>query len=106
VDDQLANLRQDSAIVLEARGPAEAIRAALQTVPGVERVVLVHQEGEHAGFQVHTRGHRDLREALGLKVASNGWALRQLDLRRNSLEERFIQAVNQDTLAAAQREAV
>jgi ABC-2 type transport system ATP-binding protein len=69
-------------------------------------VVVVHRDGEYAGFQVHTRGDRDLREAVGLKLASGGWPLRQLDLRRSSLEERFIQAVTSDTLADAQREAV
>jgi ABC-2 type transport system ATP-binding protein len=106
VDDRLENLRRDTTIVLEARGPAEAIGAAIQTLPGVERVRLDHEDGEHAGFQVHTRGDRDLREAVCLKLTSNGWPLRQLDLRRSSLEERFIQAVAQDTLADAQREAV
>jgi ABC-2 type transport system ATP-binding protein len=105
LDDRLEDLRRDTAIVLEARGPAEAIRAALQTVPGVERVVQASQDGGHAGFQVHTRGDRDLREAVGLKLSTNGWPLRQLDLRRSSLEERFVQAVTQDTLADAHREA-
>ena len=57
-------------------------------------------------FQVQTRGDSDLREAISLKLVSNGWPLRQLDLRRSSLEERFTQAVAQDTLADAQREAV
>ena len=106
LDDRLEELRRDTAIVLEARGPAEAIRAVLQTVPGVERVVLAGQDGDHAGFQVHTRGDRDLREAVGVKVAANGWPLRRLDLRRSSLEERFVQAVTQDPLADAHREAV
>ena len=106
VDDRLENLRRDSAIVLEARGPVEAIRAAIQTVPGVERVLLVNQDGDYAGFRIHTRGDRDLREAVGLKLSSQGWPLRQLDLRRSSLEERFIQAVTQDTLTDAHREAV
>ena len=49
---------------------------------------------------------RDLREAISQKLVSNGWPLRQLDLRRSSLEERFTQAVTQDTLADAQLEAV
>jgi ABC-2 type transport system ATP-binding protein len=105
LDDRLEDLRRDTAIVLQARGPAEAIRAALQTVPGVERVVLASQDGDHASFQVHTRGDRDLREAVGLKLSTNGWPLRQLDLRRSSLEERFVQAVTQDTLTDAHREA-
>ena len=106
LDDRLDNLRQDSTIVLEARGPAQALIAAIQTVPGVERVRLEHEDGEHASFLVQTRGDRDLREAVCLKLTSNGWPLRQLDLRRSSLEERFIQAVAQNTLADAHREAV
>jgi ABC-2 type transport system ATP-binding protein len=106
VDERLEDLRRDSAIVVEARGPAEAIRAALLTVAGIERVVVAHRDGDHAGLHVHTRGDRDLREAVGQKLVANGWPLRQLDLRRSSLEERFIQAVTQDTLAPAPREAV
>ncbi len=41
VDDRLEDLRRESAIVVEARGPADAIRAAIQTIPGVDRVVLI-----------------------------------------------------------------
>jgi ABC-2 type transport system ATP-binding protein len=106
LDDQLANLQQESAIVLEARGPAEAIRAAIQTIPGVDRISTTQRDDEHIAFQILTRGRQDLREAVSLKVVSNGWPIRRLDLRRSSLEERFIQAVAQDTLADVQREAV
>jgi ABC-2 type transport system ATP-binding protein len=106
LDDQLANLSQQGAITLEARGPAEAIRAALQTVPGVERVVQSRREGDHGWFLVYARGSQDVREAISVKLISNGWPLRQLDVQRSSLEERFAQAVTQDTLADAQLEAV
>jgi ABC-2 type transport system ATP-binding protein len=105
LDDQLANLRRPGAITLEARGPAEAIRAALQTIPGVERVVQARRQGDLGWFEVHARGHEDLREAISVKLVSNGWPLRHLDLERSSLEERFTQAVTQDTLAAAHLEA-
>jgi ABC-2 type transport system ATP-binding protein len=92
-------------MVVEARGPVEAIRAALLTIPGVERVSLADRHGEHAGFHIHGRGGQDLREAVSLKLVSNGWPIRRLDLRRSSLEERFVQAVTQDTLADAQPKA-
>jgi ABC-2 type transport system ATP-binding protein len=105
LDDQLTNLHRQSAIVLEARGSADAIRAALQTIPGVERVAIARQEGDHGWFEVHTRGAQDLREVISQKLVTNGWPLRQLDLRRSSLEERFTQAVTRDTLADAQIEA-
>jgi ABC-2 type transport system ATP-binding protein len=99
LDDQLSNLRQQNAITVEARGPTEAIRAALATIPGVARVVLARREGEHGWFEVVARESQDLREAIGVKLISSGWPLRQLDLRRSSLEERFAQAVTQDSRA-------
>jgi ABC-2 type transport system ATP-binding protein len=104
LDDQLENLRRNSAISLEARGPADAIRSLLQTIPGVERVAPAGNNGEHAAFEVHTRDSEDLREAICHKLVTNGWMLRRLDLRRSSLEERFAQVVSQDTLALAQPE--
>ena len=105
VDERLDELRRDTGIVVEARGPADAIRAALQTVPGVDRVVAEGQDGPYAGLRVQARDGRDLREAIGQKLASGGWPLRRLDLRRSSLEEQFIQAVNREALADARREA-
>jgi ABC-2 type transport system ATP-binding protein len=105
LDDQLANLRRQSDITVEARGPADSIRAVLQTIPGVERTTLAREEGAYSCFLVHTRGSEDLREAMSQKLVSNGWPLRQIDLRRSSLEERFSQVVSQDTLADAQYEA-
>jgi ABC-2 type transport system ATP-binding protein len=105
MDERLEDLRRDIAIVVEARGQADAMRNALQTVPGVERVIAGDQDGPFAELQVQTRDGRDLREAIGQKLAANGWPLRRLDLRRSSLEERFIQAVNREALADARREA-
>jgi ABC-2 type transport system ATP-binding protein len=105
MDERLEDLRRDIAIVVEARGQADAMRNALQTVPGVERVTANGQDGPFAELQVQTRDGRDLREAIGQKLAANGWPLRRLDLRRSSLEERFIQAVNREALADARREA-
>src|SRR6202012_3614113 len=42
-DDQLANLRSGSSIVIEARGPVDAIRRGLETVAGVEKVTSTSQ---------------------------------------------------------------
>jgi len=106
LDDQLANLRRQGAITLEARGPSDPIRAALQMIPGVERVVLARRDGDHACFEVQTRDSQDLREVMSYKLVTNGWPLRQLDLRRSSLEERFTQVVAEDTLALARPEAI
>ncbi len=105
LDDQLANLRRQGVITVEVRGPASSIRAVLQTIPGVERTTLAREEGPYSCFEVQTRDSEDLREAMSQKLVSNGWPLRQIDLRRSSLEDRFAQVVGQGTIALAQAEA-
>ncbi len=82
VDDRLPNLQKQSAITLEARGPSDAIRTAIQTITGVERVVARARHGDYAAIEVHTKDNHDLREIICQKLVSNGWPLRQLDLRR------------------------
>jgi ABC-2 type transport system ATP-binding protein len=107
LDEQLDRLKTESAIVLEARGPADAIRRGLETVAGVERVLLTHRDDEFAAFEVRTHQGADLREALAQRLVQNGWPLRQLDLRRTTLEDRFVQAVTRQTMdAEAALEAV
>jgi ABC-2 type transport system ATP-binding protein len=107
LDEQLDRLKAESTIVVEVRGPADAVRRGLETVPGVTKVVAKSHNGEHVAFEIQTRDGADLREDLAQRVIQNGWALRQLDLRRTSLEDQFIQAVTRETLAdSAEREAV
>jgi ABC-2 type transport system ATP-binding protein len=99
LDDLLSNLKHESAISVEARGPADAVLSLLRTIPGVERVVVSRRDGDVTALLIHTRNGQDLREAISQKLASNGMPLRQLDLRRSSLEERFSEAVLKRTLA-------
>ncbi len=85
--------------MLEARGPREAMKRALETVPGVARVQVVHEEDEHATFEILAADPSDdLREPLAARVFQNGWALRTLERRRTTLEDRFIQAVTRQTV--------
>ncbi|MBV8077270.1 MAG: ATP-binding cassette domain-containing protein [Planctomycetaceae bacterium] len=100
LDDRLDRLQAENAIAVEARGPAEAIRAVLEKVPGTEKVILTGRDGDHAAFKVQARGGADLREELATRLFQNGWPVRRLDLKRTTLEDRFIQAVAQEELAA------
>jgi ABC-2 type transport system ATP-binding protein len=106
LDDRLDRLDTASTVVIEARGPAEAIRQSLQSAPGVERVTPTDGEPGCPSFEVTTRGGADLREALGQRLAQGGWPLRRLDLRRVTLEDRFIRAVTRETITEPDREAV
>jgi ABC-2 type transport system ATP-binding protein len=100
LDDRLDRLQAENAIAVEARGPAEAIRAVLEKVPGTEKVILTGRDGDHAAFKVQARDGADLREEMATRLFQNGWPVRRLDLKRTTLEDRFIQAVAQEELAA------
>ncbi len=52
-------------------------------------------EDNASTFEIHTDGDADLREELAAKVVRNGWSLRMIDLRRSSLEDRFVRAVSE-----------
>jgi ABC-2 type transport system ATP-binding protein len=95
IDETLEKIQTGSAIVLQVRGPSVAIKNALETAKGVTRVTLMGVADGVASFEVQTQGEADLREPLAARVVQNGWALRQLDLRRSSLEERFVRAVSE-----------
>jgi ABC-2 type transport system ATP-binding protein len=101
LDDRLDRLQTESAIMVEARGPADAIRAALEAVPGVSRVLPAGRVGDYATFEVQTHQGADLRETLAQRLVHNGWPLRWLDLRRTTLEDRFVQVVTRHAMAAA-----
>jgi ABC-2 type transport system ATP-binding protein len=59
----------------------------------VSRVTITNRDTSFSGFELATLGGRDLREAVCQKLTSNGWILRSLELKRSSLEERFVEAV-------------
>lgn len=108
LDKPLAELGGDQAIILvEVRGPADQVAAAIRGVDGVEQVTHQPiQDGCHS-FEVRTRGRKDLREAVYQRIAQNtGWALRRLDQRRRKLEDHFVEVVLRgDDAAAAGRAA-
>ena len=110
VDDPLDRLRTGQRDRARGRGPAEAIRQALESAPGVERVGLTGQRGRARRVRGPDRATGPTsarRSASG--VVQNGWPLRQLDLRRTTLEDRFVQAVtrrDRRRAADAEREAV
>jgi ABC-2 type transport system ATP-binding protein len=93
LSDQLANLNRDATIVVEVRGPADAVRQMLAKAEGVRGVTQVAVEKGDDGlcaFEIQTQDDRDLREALSQRLTQQGWTLRRLDLRRKSLREHFV----------------
>jgi ABC-2 type transport system ATP-binding protein len=106
IDEKLERLRLEKAIVVEARGPAESIRNVLAGIDGVRRVRITSRDAGISGFELQTHGGADVREAVCQKLTTNGWILRSLELRRSSLEERFVEAVTGDGAAPSEVEAI
>ncbi|WP_165249019.1 ATP-binding cassette domain-containing protein [Paludisphaera soli] len=105
LDGRLEDLRDDHGLMVEVRGPADAIRKTLAAVPGVSKVRPAGEREGLATFEVATKDGEDPREAISMRLAANGWPLRALEARRRSLEERFIEAVSRSSLDALEREA-
>lgn len=93
LDDRIDRLRAETAMVVEASGPAEAMLRAIEAMPGVSSArVRGHAEGV-ATLEVRAADGGDLREALARRVVQNGWGLRRLDWQRSTLEDRYVEAV-------------
>ena len=95
IDDRLDRIQTESAIVVQVRGPEPAVRHAIESAKGVKQVTTMGVDGGVASFEILTDGVADLREELASRIIRNGWSLRQLDLRRSSLEEKFVRAVSE-----------
>lgn len=93
VDESLEGARSGSVLVLEAKGPAEAIRKAIEGVNGVKKVGVSGSEAGISEFSVELAGDADPRAEMARRVVQGGWGLLRLEAARSTLEERFVQAV-------------
>ncbi|MFN3652531.1 MAG: ATP-binding cassette domain-containing protein [Armatimonadota bacterium] len=81
---------------LEVAGPAEAVRARLEAISGVQRV----EHLDDGRFIVESDRDVDLRDQLAATVVEAGWGLRALDRIEPTLEDIFLQ------ITGAKREPV
>ena len=94
LDKKMSELGSDgNLITVEARGPIEPIMNALKTIAGVAQVTGRPIEGGLVACEVRSGDFQDLRELIAQKITSNGWPLRQLDMRRRKLEDHFLDVV-------------
>ena len=93
-------MRGADALDVEVRGPAEAVRAALQAIPEVLSVAE-HANGRDATvFAVECAVGSDLRERIASTIVQRGWGLRELRAANVSLEDVFVQLVTSEPVAA------
>jgi ABC-2 type transport system ATP-binding protein len=93
---KLSELETDAVIVLEVRGPADQVAGVLRSTEGVAQVRTESLGDGLAAYEVRTHPFKDVREAIAQRVATNGWSLRRLDLRRRGLQDRWNEINNMD----------
>ncbi len=86
---KLSDLERDDVIIVEVRGPTEAVTHSLKTIDGVVDARDVSHDDGISVFEVRTKDSKDLREVIFQRVAKSGWSLRRLDLRRRGLQDRW-----------------
>jgi len=80
--------------------------AALSQLSGVSRVTPADQKEQVMGFEIESEAGRDIRRDLAAAVVGRGWGLLELRPMRVSLEEIFLQVIEDPALAEPPTEAV
>lgn len=87
--EEVARAAGGGRVHLEVRGDGGKVKAALERVAGVRRLVMTEGTGA-TKFEVEAERGRDLREELGRAAAGAGGALLELTSGRASIEEVFV----------------
>ncbi|VTS04995.1 ABC transporter ATP-binding protein [Tuwongella immobilis] len=82
-------LNRQAAVVLEVRGPSDAIRSWLMKQAGVTEAIGNTLADGTNEWVVKSDSKDDIREALAAGIAAQGWGLRRIDLKRQRLEDLF-----------------
>lgn len=93
---KLSEMEADPVMILEVRGPVDQVTNLLRSAEGVEHVSTHNLPDGLTGYEVRSKGGRDLREDLAQRIAKNGWGLRRLDMRRRSLNERYLEILSEE----------
>jgi ABC-2 type transport system ATP-binding protein len=103
LDDTMKAIEnREPTVVLEVRGPIDAVTRFFQDQPELASVTAKPVDNELASYEIKTRDrNRDIREELAKRVGAKGWGLRRLTLQRVSLESLFTAVVMRDSENAA-----
>ncbi len=93
-------MRGADALDVVVRGPAEAVRAALQAMPEVLSVSERADGKDATVFSLECTAGSDAREHIASTIVQRGWGLRELRAASVSLEDVFVQLVTSEPVAA------
>jgi ABC-2 type transport system ATP-binding protein len=86
-------MRGADELEVEVRGPSEAVKATLQSLPQVLSVQERSGHDDICVYGVDCAAGSDLREVIASSIVQRGWGLRELRAASVSLEEVFVQLV-------------
>ncbi len=96
-DNLTARLSGSERLVLEVEGPADAVKQALQAVPGVQSLSVDRANGDgRIQLTIESGAGADLRKELARTVVNNGWGLLELRPIEMSLEDVFLHLVTEE----------
>ena len=101
-DELRSSRRLQARVLIECRGPGEAVKSQLKSIAGVGGVELLGDTTD--GFlsaAVRPSDGRDVREDVAATLQRNGWPLREIRLEHATLEEFFIQVTAGQAVAPA-----
>jgi ABC-2 type transport system ATP-binding protein len=105
-DDLRHSRRLAARVLIECRGPAKEVQAALSRLSGVQRVEILNghppsHDKNYITAAIRQKPDHDTREEAARTIVQNGWPLREIRLEHATLEEFFVQ-VTADQAAAGQ----
>ncbi|MFO0967256.1 MAG: ATP-binding cassette domain-containing protein [Gemmataceae bacterium] len=97
--ESLDTLEGQAVILLDARGPVEALTQTVEGVSGVSQVKVLSKQDGLVSLEVRTQDNADQREAVGQAVTARGWPVRRLERKRRKLEDAYFDVLRaQDPL--------
>ncbi len=93
LNQTLEEVESETKIVVEARGPADAIRAAIGGIGGVKFIEVKPVEEDVVRYEIGTTEDADLRERVNQTLNKHGWAVRRLERKRRSLQDAFFEVL-------------
>jgi ABC-2 type transport system ATP-binding protein len=98
----LAEIEEEAIILLDVRGPEEAVMSAVRGINGVAQVAPRAGHDGVATLEIRVQDNRDLSEDISKVVTQKGWLICRLDRKRRTLEDAFFDVLRkEDPLAEA-----
>ncbi len=102
-ENLVKQLHSGGVVTVQVRGPEAEIKAKLKDVPGIVSLAARTGEDGFVTVDLEPKVGVDPREVIYEVVSSSGWSLRELSRKRTSLEDIFVQMMNEEDEAEADR---